>query len=137
MENKINITKTANASDLDTAPRIFTTQEAYILDKSNYRILRSEDSSWKDWTTKLLFVFIGSLFTLIAKVLEKLSKQEELNIGNWYFKWEVWVCIISLIAFLIISLFSHFTKSERKELVKEIDLHFEKSKKLIKVEIQS
>ena len=136
MENKIE-NKTANASDVNTSPRIFTSQEAYILDQTRYRILRSGVSLWKDWTTRFLFVFIGSLITLVAKVLGKFAKHEELNFGNWYSKWEVWVCIISLIAFLISLLISYYSKSERKVLIREIDEHFEKSKRLINVENQS
>lgn len=128
---------TANASEINTTPRIFTVQEAYILDESRYRILKSEESSWKDWKTKFLFAFIGSTFTLIAKVVEKLAKQEKLNLENWYLKWEVWVCIISLVAFLLTLLISCCKKSDKKTLIKEIDEHFEKNTRLIKVENQS
>ena len=137
VENKIDITTTVNATDINTSPRIFTYQEAYTLDQTRYRILRSGVSLWNDWTTRFLFILFGSLITLVAKILGKFTKNEELNFDNWYFKWEVWVCIISVIAFLISLLISYFSKSERKVLIREIDEHFEKSKILIKVENQS
>lgn len=131
----VNKNRAANASEINSTPKIFISQEGYSLDEITYRILRSEESKWKDWKTRFLFAFIGSLFTLLAKVIEKLAKQESLKLEEWYLKWEVWICIISFSAFIITLILCYFIKkSERDNLIKELDNHFKKSRSLKKIE---
>lgn len=130
---KKKIQYTGKASDIYSNPRIFVTQEGYVLDERRYRILITLNSNWKDWSTRLFFIFLGSLITIFAKIIGKISNNENFNLNSWYKHWEVWFCILSFVLFLIIKLVDIFYNDERKKLIKEIKEHFEKNPPIIEV----
>ena len=125
---------TALTATVITTPKVFLSKEAYLLDETKYRTLKSGMSNYADWATKICFIFIGSLITLVAKVLSKIFNQETVIYDNGYKKWEVWVCALSLFAFIVLLIMNKCSKSEKKILIAAIDTHFTTQESIVNVQ---